>query len=653
MKLRTKMLVWLGIPFFVIFFLVSVFSYLNASSMIETATEHEMEALAAMHAEEISGIVDGQRGVIEGLTQSWSHEMPSDDEMLNIAESFVIQHPEVAYLYLGYPDHFVGNGDGILLKEEFDATSRGWYQAAAPNNDIQISSVYEDSLDKSKVVTLSKAIRQNGELIAVAGLDVKFNLVEDKVLGFKLREHGSAFLLDKEGRFIAAPTLSINDNIHKVNPEKAAQFLSKEPQFLEGSFEGVPLFYAAHPVGNTGWSLVLHVPKAEIFAEVNTLKWMMIVCGAAALLVLGGILYYIARSISQPIEEVELVAAKVAEGDLTTDLVPTDRSDEIGSLHNSFCKMTKGLQDLIKKTAQTAEQLAASSEELTASADQSAQGAQESSQAVVRITDNTHEQGNVVDQSLRNVEDITSAMNSINDGVSDVSSAVDMVEAATTEGKRELDVAVHGMRQLDESAKGVADAVTALYESSKRISEIVEMITQIAGQTNLLALNAAIEAARAGEQGRGFSVVAEEVRKLAEQSENAAQEITTLITDNAKRIENTFVVMQEQKERVGEGVSQVHTASDKFNHIAEVVKELAAKVDGISDSTKRIRTESERMDSSVREIKSVSDSVQGEAENVAAISEEQAASMQEVAAASAALAQMAQDLQRLVGNFRI
>ena len=296
-----------------------------------------------------------------------------------------------------------------------------------------------------------------------------------------------------------------------------------------------------------------------------------------ALALMGGILFYIARSISLPIEDLESVVAKVAKGNLSTKLTPTDRQDEIGSLHNSFCQMTQGLQSLIRQTAQTAEQLAASSEELTASADQSAQGAQQASAAVVKITGDTQEQGTVVNESLQAVSDITEAMDQINAGVDDVSHAVERVEEATTEGQQGLNVAVEGMQVLDESAKGVAEAVTALYESSKRISEIVEMITQIAGQTNLLALNAAIEAARAGEHGRGFAVVAEEVRKLAEQSSISAGEITELITSIQEKAQNAVEVMQAGVAQVQGGTDAVDAAGHTFKEIAAMVERVASE----------------------------------------------------------------------------
>ena len=653
MSLRTKMLVWIGTPLVVIFLAMSIFVYWDASNRITDGTKREMEALAKFHAEEINRIVDSKTGLLDGLVQAWATGFPDNARFIQIAEEFA-KRKDIAYLYAGFPDRdFVTNGDGVIPQSEFDATTRGWYKSAAAKDGIQISEVYDDAISNKKVVTLSRALKANGRLTGVAAIDVMFSVIEDKVLSIRVGDHGEAFLLDDQGRFIAHAHLKMDDNIQAQGEENARRFLSKEPIFFESRYMDTDYCYAVHPVGDTGWNLVLFVPKDEVLADVAHLKWTMLIGSIISLLLLGTILFMTAQSIAGPIEKVSEVAAEVAKGNLSIDLRATERRDEIGSLHNSFCTMAEGLKKLIATTVETAQQLAASSEELTASADQSAQGAQHTAQAITKITGDTVEQDAVVDESLQTVDGITNAMNDITGSIAEVSAAAQRVEKATVEGQEGLNTAVRGMEVLDESAKGVSEAVTALYESSKRISEIVEMISSIAGQTNLLALNAAIEAARAGEQGRGFAVVAEEVRKLAEQSAASSQEITSLITNNANQIENTFKVMQSQKESVTEGVTQVNQASEQFDRIAQVVKELAARIDSIHKSTDGIKAGSDRMVSSVEAIKKVSASVHSEAENVAAVSEEQAASMEEIAAASQTLAQMAQDLQKGVGRFRV
>ena len=653
MKLKSKMLLWIGTPLIVIFLAMAGFAYWEASAMIEQAIEREMRALSAYHAEEISRMVEEPKGILDGLGQVWTTKLPSDETFIETAANFGARS-DIDGIYLASVGHdFLYSNEQIVPQAEFDPTSRGWYKLAKQNTGVQISDVYINKFHNTKVVALSRELRTSDGGSAVLGMDIPFADIEKTVLSLKVGEHGGAFLLDAAGRFIAHPALTMEDNVHAQGEEDARRLLSKDPIFFTNTYAGIENYYVVHPVGKTGWSLVLFVPKDEVLGDVNTLKWAMLTVALISLLLLGGLLYKIAHSIAGPLENMAGAAQEVAKGNLAIVPPQMDRDDEIGQLHNSLLTMVKNLRELIQKTAQTSEQLAAASEQLTASADQSAQGAQSAAEAIVKITGSTVEQNEVVDQSFQTVDGITTAINEITKGISDVSAATHRAETATVEGQQGLGVAVKGMDVLNQSAKDVSEAVTALYESSKRISEIVEMITQIAEQTNLLALNAAIEAARAGEQGRGFAVVAEEVRKLAEQSGTAAQEITALITDNANRIENTFKVMQKQKEHVGEGVEQVNQAGEQFNRIAGVVSELTEKVDAILKSTEGIKTGSARMVSSVESVQKVSNAVHSEAENVSAVSEEQAASMQEIAASSQTLAQLAQDLQKLVGRFHL
>ena len=473
MKLKSKMLLWIGAPLVVIFTAMAVFSYWEASNMIEEATEREMRALSEFHAEEVNRVVEAPKGILEGIGRVWSTNIPTDERFLETARDFTAR-PDIDSIYMGFPREtnrpFLYSEEGVVPLNEFDATSRPWYKLAESKEGVQLNEVSTNERTGKPTLAMSRAIRHEGQLLAVMGLETNFSDIQNIVAKIKIREHGAAFLLDEQGRFIYHSALGLDDNVHAQGEEDARRLLSKEPIFFTNTYAGVENYYAVHPVGTTGWSLVLFVPKDEVLADVNNLKWTMIVGLLVSLALIGGLLYKIADSIAGPLENMAGAAQEVAKGNLAIVPPQMDRDDEIGQLHNSLLTMVKNLRELIQKTAQTSEQLAASSEELTASADQSAQGAQSAAEAIVKITGSTIEQHEVVDQSFKTVDGITHAINEITTGISDVSAATHRAETATVEGQQGLGVAVKGMDVLNQSAQDVSDAVTALYESSKRIS---------------------------------------------------------------------------------------------------------------------------------------------------------------------------------------
>ncbi|MBR2142988.1 methyl-accepting chemotaxis protein, partial [Anaerovibrio sp.] len=198
-----------------------------------------------------------------------------------------------------------------------------------------------------------------------------------------------------------------------------------------------------------------------------------------------------------------------------------------------------------------------------------------------------------------------------------------------------------------------AKVITELGEESDRIGKIVDTISSIADQTNLLALNAAIEAARAGEHGRGFAVVADEVRKLAEQSSGSAGEIAGLITSIQDKSQRAVTVMNEGVSRVEMGTKVVQASGSSFNEIAEMVRKVAEESQAMNNIVVALSDNTQNIEKAIQSVSVKSSSVSSEAESVSAASEELTATMSEIADSSKVLANMAQDMLKAVEHFKM
>jgi len=364
-----------------------------------------------------------------------------------------------------------------------------------------------------------------------------------------------------------------------------------------------------------------------------------------------GISIYISRGISMPAKLVAQAASEITLGNLAVDDIKIQSSDELGQLAVSFNQMKSNLRLVIERVAHAADQVMTSSQQLTASASHSTQAA---GQIAVSISDMA--QG--AQMQLTTFTETTVAVQQMSVGIQQIANNATIVAGKSSQasetaikGGESIEKAINQMAQIEKTVNTSAQVITKLGEQSKEIGQIVSTISGIAGQTNLLALNAAIEAARAGEQGRGFAVVAEEVRKLAEQSQEAAKKIAQLIGEIQGDTTEAVIAMTKGTNEVKIGADVVDVAGKSFQEIAQLILEVSTQIKDISSAIQQIADGSQVIVLSVKEIDALSKKTSEETQTVSAATQEQSASMEEISSSSQILGEMAQNLQEVVNKF--
>ena len=388
-------------------------------------------------------------------------------------------------------------------------------------------------------------------------------------------------------------------------------------------------------------------------AAVGSVIRMLFIVVAVVIAILIFLSVVVMKGVTNPIDNMIQLFDHLRKGDFReSSLIDPSRGDEFGTMSQAIRDMRQTVSKLLQQTSNSAEQLAASSQELTASAHQSAQASEQVAQSV------TTSASAVVEQQ-QNVGEALDLINAANNSIGLLGKTADAVSAhatkannLATDGGGAVESSVQQIISVEKIVNDSAATVDKLGKRSQEIGQIVEAISGIAEQTNLLALNAAIEAARAGEHGRGFAVVSEEVRKLAEESQGAAQKIATLIGDIQNETTNAVDSMQKGNAAVRAGTQSVEKLRDTFeeiriatDNVANEAKNMVRELGAVADATNKIRDNSQS-------ISDKSAHVSREMESVSAASEEQSASGEEIASASDELARLAQGLQTSLQNFR-
>jgi methyl-accepting chemotaxis protein len=362
--------------------------------------------------------------------------------------------------------------------------------------------------------------------------------------------------------------------------------------------------------------------------------------------------FYVPTLIAKPLGEIQVAMDGLAAGDLTKK-IPVTGTNELAVLSKVVNQTIDGLRGLVGKVADISGQVAASSEQLASSAEEVGQVTQQVATTIGQLAQGSDQQARAAQETGQVVETMSASIQQVAASAQKMAHDANAAAGTAEEGNRSVGRAIGQMDSVRQTVDQSAVAVKGLGERSQEIGNIVEVITGIADQTNLLALNAAIEAARAGEQGRGFAVVAEEVRKLAEQSRQAAEQISGLIREIQNETQKAVTTMEAGTREVAEGAAVVQGTGRAFDEIAKAVQTVVAQIQEVSAATQSLAAGSQQVVRAVENIASITEEAAAGAEEVSASSQEQTASVEEIAANAEGLSKMAQDLQTAVAVFKL
>ncbi|MFC0188648.1 methyl-accepting chemotaxis protein [Fictibacillus aquaticus] len=380
---------------------------------------------------------------------------------------------------------------------------------------------------------------------------------------------------------------------------------------------------------------------------------LVIVVSIFSVLLGIGVALYISNLISKPLLQISQSALAISEGDLTGDVITVKNRDEIGSLADSFNLMKQNLIQLLSQIKNSSELVAASSEELLASAEQNSQATQMIAGSIQEVASGSDTQVKSVDQSAVVINEMSAGVQQIASSAQTVSLTSNESLTLAKEGNQSMEEMAKQMETINQSIQQAGQAIKSLGKRSLEIDQIVEVITGISSQTNLLALNAAIEAARAGEHGRGFAVVADEVRKLAEQSASSAQQISQLISSIQLDTNEAVQSMELGNKELSLGIKLAEFSGESFRKILSSIETVSQQVHEISSSSEQIAAGTEQVVKSIDHVSQLALTSSSGAQNVSAATEEQLASMEEIASSANSLSMMAEEMQEAAGQFKV